>query len=452
MRCTLFSFIFFCLFPFLSNAQKLEFNGDFLLFREAKTKQPVLIVNDSLVYKGFAMKRIAFKHTEYPARLNEYVFLNIGTKTYLVHEGCGPVLEYRNDSIVRINDNYLQRNQFGNVHFVYNNEIYFYGGYGLFTFKNILTKYNFITNDWIEVQTYNEKPLARSNAFSFLNGDDLYIFGGVGKDEYEVTSNKPLDNKVWRLNLPTMRWFYVGIYDNKTIKIFPDTPILGNKKIFLASSVFTETNFITNKISIFNRNYFPNVISTYLEGNTLIGVFGVSSKKFFHIGNIDEFKGKLRTTTIFIKPIIKNTNYLLKILPTILVLFLLLYIFKNKLINVLIPFNGIIFSKQKKVFLFKGKTITIFEDQEKKILFYLLDNLNQFLSLNEINKLFENNGNTETISAVVKRREQAVSGLLIKISKITGIEEDKLILERKNKEDKRIKDILLLPNLLKKEA
>ena len=75
--------------------------------------------------------------------------------------------------------------------------------------------------------------------------------------------------------------------------------------------------------------------------------------------------------------------------------------------------------------------------------------MNQYISLNELNQLFEKNKQPETISATVKRREQAVSGLLTKISKITGIEENKLILERKNNDDKRIKDILLLPNLLK---
>jgi hypothetical protein len=123
MRTTLFTLLLLCLFPFTSKAQKLEFEGEFLLFREAKTKQPVLIIDDSLVYKGNDMKRIAFKHTEYPAKLQEYKFFNIGKKTYLVHEGCGPVLEYRNDSIVRIDNSFLHRNQFGAARFVYNNEI-----------------------------------------------------------------------------------------------------------------------------------------------------------------------------------------------------------------------------------------------------------------------------------------------------------------------------------------
>ena len=93
----------------------------------------------------------------------------------------------------------------------------------------------------------------------------------------------------------------------------------------------------------------------------------------------------------------------------------------------------------------------MFDDQEKRLLLYLLEQSNQFVSLNNLNQLFENNNQPETISATVKRREQTVSRLLAKVSKITGIDEKELILERKNSEDKRIKDLKILPNLLKKE-
>lgn len=450
MRCTVFSFIFFCLFPFLSNAQKLEFNGDFLLFREAKTKQPVLIVNDSLVYKGFAMKRIAFKHSEYPARLNEYVFLNIGTKTYLVHDGCGPVLEYRNDSIVRINDNYIQRNQFGNVHFVYNNEIYFYGGYGLFTYKNILTKYNFIIKDWTEVQTYNEKPESRAGAYNFLIGENLYVFGGVTKDENEVSGMKRLDNKIWQLHLPTMQWKCSGTYNQSVIQVETKMIDFNSKKLYFMAQFFSEVDLKTKKIYTYRRTYFPKLLSSYLEGDNIIGVYGEGVKKFYFSYNIKEFKGKLISISDFMRPISETQNVLLYISITSIGLILLMIAFKKRLMNVAKPFKGIIYSKKRQSFSYKGKPILL-EKQEQKILIYILDNFNQYVSLNEINQLFENNGNAETISAVVKRREQAVSGLLIKISKITGIEEDNLILERKNSEDKRIKDILLLPNLLKIE-
>ena len=195
------------LYPMTATAQKLEFNGEFLLFREAKTKQPVLIIEDSLVYKGNAMKRIPFKHTEYPAKLQEYTFFNIGAKTYLVHDGCGPVLEFRNDSIVRIDNSFLHRNQFGAAKFVYNNEIYFYGGYGLFTFKNILTKFDFQTGEWIEIKTFSDVPIeARESAFSYIVDNNFYVFGGNTKSETNIQTSIRLDNTVWKLHLPTMKW------------------------------------------------------------------------------------------------------------------------------------------------------------------------------------------------------------------------------------------------------
>jgi hypothetical protein len=452
MRSTLLTFLLLFVLPFTTKAQKLEFDGEFLLFREAKTKQPVLIVNDSLVYKGNAMKRIAFKHTEYPAKLQEYKFFNIGKKTYLVHEGCGPVLEYRNDSIVRIDNSFLHRNQFGAVRFVYNNEIYFYSGYGLFTYKNILTKYNFSTKDWIEIQTNgDEEQEPREAAYSYMKGYDLYIFGGFKKDNNDITNIRQLDNKIWRLNLPTMRWICVGNYDDKLIKIESNVLIHDFKRLYIVSRGFSEIDFYINKIKTYNRNYFPSILCAYVEDKTLIGVFGDGSKKFFNILNIEEFKGKLRISSIFIKSISESKNYLMIFTIFLIAMILISIILNNKLIAIAKPFKGIIYSNQKQAYLFKGKAI-LFEKQEEKVLFFLLENLNQFVSLNEINQLFENNGNTETISAIVKRREQAISGLLTKVSKFTGIEENKLILERKNSEDKRIKDVLLLPNLLKIES
>lgn len=450
MRAISFLILLLCFAPITTKAQKFEFNGEFLLFREAKTKQPVLIINDSLAYKGNAMKRIAFKHTDYLDKLQEYVYFNIGTKTYLVHKGCGPVLEFRNDSIVKINDNYLQRNQYGAVHFVYNNEIYFFGGYGLFTFKNIVTKYIFKNQDWIEVQTHGQIPAPRDGAFSYIKGNDLFIFGGSTKDYNNIPNSMPLDNKVWRLHLPTMQWNCVGTYNSNIMRNETDNLIYDPIKLFSQGRDFLEINYNTNKIKIYNRNYFSGMLSSYMEDKTIIGVYGVGSKKYFYVGKIIDFKGKLQSTYDFITPLVDYDYYLKITLISLLVLIIIFYKFGRQLKTLLKPFKGIVFNQNKQIFLYKGRIITIFEEQDKKILVYLLEHLNQYVSLNDLNKLFENNSGVETISATVKRREQAVAALLVKVSKIIGIEENKLILERKNTIDKRIKDILLLPNLLKK--
>ena len=108
----------------------------------------------------------------------------------------------------------------------------------------------------------------------------------------------------------------------------------------------------------------------------------------------------------------------------------------------------IIFNRKTNEFEFKQKTITSFEENEKKVLHFLLEHPNEYVSLNTLNELFENSKQTETLSATIKRREQAVSSLIAKVAMITDIPESDLLLERKNAEDKRLKDVLLLPNLI----
>ena len=442
------------LLPIISSAQKLEFNGEFVLFREAKTKQPVLIVNDSLVYKGFVMKKIAFKHTEYPAKLQEYKFFNIGTKTYLVHEGCGPVLEFRNDSIVRIDKSFLHRNQFGAVRFVYNKEIYFYGGYGLFTFKNILTKYDFQTREWIEVNTFSELPLeTREWAFSYIVNNDLYVSGGNTKDESKTQCGKQLGNTIWSLHLPTMKWSRKGEVSGIKNLDYLGYRLFSNSqgKIYIITNEFNVIDPEKNSMEKFELKFFSFFLSNYFEGNNIVCILynEIQRTKYFAIVPINTVKGKLLFTSTFITPLPTD----IKMVVTLSILFFLFsipfLIFRKGIKNKLKPFNGIVYNQKTALFFYKGKPITIFEEQEKRLLRFLLEQTNQFVSLNDLNQLFENKGQIETISATVKRREQAVDGLLTKVSKITGIEENKLQLERKNSDDKRIKDILLLPNLLK---
>jgi hypothetical protein len=453
MRSILITLLLLVVLPFTSKAQKFEFNGEFLLFREAKTKQPVLIIDDSLVYKGNVMKRIAFKHTEYPAKLQEYKFFNIGTKTYLVHDGCGPVLEFRNDSIVRIDNSFLHRNQYGAVRFVYNNEIYFYGGYGLFTYKNILTKYNFKNKEWIEVRTFSEEPLeTRAGAFSYLINNDLFIFGGERKDENNILGRKQLNNSIMQLHLSTMKWRYHGEAKGITNADYIKNGLYYNdqENIYLITNEFNIVNPKKNTIKKYEINFTSTIYSYYFEGNNIICVSlnNLNQSKYFTILPINAVKGKQLSTSAFVS-LFPHYDSSIIILTLILALCILLFILRKKITPKLKPLNSIVYNQQKGLFLFKNKPITIFDEQEKRLLLYLIEQNNQFISLNNLNQIFENNGNAETISATVKRREQTVSRLLTKVSKITGIDEKELLVERKNSEDKRIKDLKILPNLLK---
>jgi hypothetical protein len=187
-------------------------------------------------------------------------------------------------------------------------------------------------------------------------------------------------------------------------------------------------------------------------GDTIYGIFSSSENKFyFKKTTLADLKGKfIGTVPFFIESNTTPFNYPTIGLIGVTLLGLIVVGYKKRTVLFSKPFKGIVYDSQKEVFLHNRKTITHFEENEKKVLYFLLNHINQFVSLNQLNELFENPTQPETLSAIIKRREQAINGLLNKVSKLTGVAEEELLLERKNLEDKRLKDLLLLPQLLKK--
>ena len=433
-----------------SQGQKLKRFDDLLLFKEAKSKETIIIINDSLVYKGKQL--IPFKHTEYPDKISEYLPFEIGTKTYLVHQGCGPVLEFRNDSIVRIDHSFLQKNQYYPVLFTYNNEIYLFGGYGLFTYKNIITRYDFKSGEWNQVQTKGKiLPEPRASSYSLLNGNTLYVFGGKTNDDTNIPKFKAVQPELWKLYLPTMTWSYVGQYNPNVLNAF-ESKIQYQDKLYLLEGNITEINFAQKTAIKYSFKTYEEIKKHFVIGDTIYGIFVNSQNKYyFKKTTIADLKGKyIGTVSFFMESDTTPINYPTMGLIGVTLLGLVIVGYKKRIISFQKPFKGIVYDSQKDQFLYKRKVITHFEENEKKILHFLLANSNLFLSLNQLNALFENPAQPQTASAIIKRREQAINGLLTKISKLTGIPENKLQLEQKNTEDKRLKDLLLLPKLLKK--
>ena len=433
-----------------SQGQKLKRYDDLLLFKEAKSKQRIIIINDSLVYKGKHL--IPFKHTEYPDKISEYLPFEIGTKSYLVHQGCGPVLEFRNDSIVRIDHSFLQKNQYYPVPFTYNNEIYLFGGYGLFTYKNIITRYDFKSGEWNQVPTKGHKlPEPRAVGYSMQYKNTLYVFGGTTNDNDNVPKGKNVQPELWKLDLATMTWSYVSLYNPNLLTTF-DNRIQYKDKLYLLEGFITEINFTQKTANKYSFKNYEELRKHFIIEDTIYGIFSSSDNKlYFKKTTIADLKGKyIGTVPFFIE---SKTNILkLSILGLIVLIIVPLIVigWKKRINPFRKAFKGIVYDSNKDQFLYNRKPIQHFEENEKKLLYFLMDSIDEFVSLNQLNELFENIAQPQTTSAVIKRREQAIHGLLNKVSKLTGIPENQLQLEQKNLEDKRLKDLLLLPKLLKK--
>jgi len=185
------------------------------------------------------------------------------------------------------------------------------------------------------------------------------------------------------------------------------------------------------------------------KNDSIYGVFENNKRKlYFSKKAIEDIKGKYLGSEPFILPYggIPIEKYgVLGVLGLCISAVLIFFFIRKRKKN---TSTKIIFNRKTNEFEFKQKTITSFEENEKKVLHFLLEHPNEYVSLNTLNELFENSKQTETVTAIIKRRELTVNSLIAKVAMITDIPESDLLLERKNTEDKRLKDVLLLPNLL----
>jgi hypothetical protein len=205
------AFIYLLAFAFSSftSAQELKFSQKPKLIYDYKHKEAILFLNDSIVLKTKQKKEVSIFKATFPGNFSEYLFINVGGRNIFVHEGCGPLLEFRNDSLVRIDKSYLHRNQFGASLFSYKKEIYFLGGYGLFTHKKILTKFDFINQEWNLVKTNDANIPTFTNCLSKVIDDNLFVFGGH--------TNETANPNLYILNLKTKEW---NVYKSNIFKNF----------------------------------------------------------------------------------------------------------------------------------------------------------------------------------------------------------------------------------------
>ena len=432
-------------------SQTDKYKGESFLFKDAKTNDAIVIEHDSIFYRNNPDQIQRLKHSNYPEIISRYNAFQIKGKNYFAHNGCGPVLEWRNDSIVRIDKSFLHQNQFGSSNFVYKNEIYYFGGYGLFTYKNILTKYIFKSREWMSIQTFgNEFPSPRRDANIVLIGDALYVFGGWSEDpDSFYFGQKFADDLVWKLNLKSMKWSKEGVYDTKYNSIENHINFQVGSKMYMLSRG-SDNKLL--EIDIEN-----NTIKKYLLPSLILPKFIYFDEKsqevvalHFLSTNASSKIIRLKLKTILVNPIYTETfittpysTWMYSLLLIGLVLFLFYLFYKLKIKGTINSNNSLLFDSASQQLLFKGKIIDAFDANELKIILHLIKNQADYIPLNSLNNLFEQEEITENYSSTTKRRETTLNNIITKLSLISGNKESEIVLYRKNPDDKRMKEVKL---------
>jgi hypothetical protein len=406
-------------------------------------------------------------------KLSELTIVMSEKELFLIDNGGGMVFKINlNEFIVERHDlSFTTMNKFGGDVFVYNDDIYHHGGYGLYITNSTLLKYNKNYKTWDEIVASSEFPNPKgiSNHTSLIWNDEYYIIGGNSTVNQELINN----NKLIKYNFKTNSWQSLGnlnfdFNDNEEIHV------TSYKEYFYifdsASGLVTTINvekMETKSYSMTSGDEFSNgkiannrqivFVCNHLYSRLTPEKSFEKQKHVFENGSINYFVANNSTyqASIF-KSLIMSDFVVLKskkdlilfeqvrsrnefIIPIIIVLVILILntFYKNykKGKDVIIQK---LYSFEDGVLLFKNKKIDL--DENSKMILELLHSKDQ-VSSNDVVALLVDNGMSMDYASKIKNK--TIERLNEKFEFITGSTEN-FIQTLKSKEDKRIQVIQLL--------
>lgn len=429
------------------------FKKDFLLFKEAKRDYPYLVINDSVLIKNLDFSKPTY--VKFPKGLslrnfNKYQYV-IDGKNYFVENGGGPVICFENDTFTRIDNTFSHKNQYGAVPFAHNNELYLWGGYGLFTGKKILLKFNFKKGTWQKVTTKNFHLIQqRQDALHIKDNNLLYIFGGTVFSDNNFTFDAPYEDHMHILDLDSMGWA-IGkelkpqlnelAYKNEYgLSFMANKELVGfNNK---DSDLIYILNIDTNLLSIYANNETKPIIKViFSDNNQLVTYITEEANGLYTIQQRDlsNLMGKQVDVYELFKPEYKKyITYTLAFFAGFLSLFILSK--KNKSYLRIYKKNTLVIDTKKQTVYFNKNKLKIYDENIFRVLEYL-SITNKFKELSKINDLIAKEN--DNYAAILKRRELVLKKLRRKLSKLMRVDEEDIFVFKKHEDDKRIKLVKL---------
>ena len=289
--------------------------------------------------------------------INNFTPIKINDVFYFVQNVGGLVLELNKNDLKRIDNSFNHKMQIASTIFRYNNEIYRYGGYGYFSAREFIVKFDFETNEWESVKVNGEliPPARFSNTFS-IDENNLTIIGGTTVDRYNREKRVRLTD-MWQFSFEELKWSF--LLDSEEIQPIDYEAFKFDNKIF-----FREGNYLKSL----------NLDSFELSNNNLTNALLKVSKRFkihyfdgsFHFvvdrnnGErvlISRTKKELLGTPKFLKSL-ENKNLLSfnNLIITGLLLFVIITIFFLRRY-----FNSVILKTNK--IKYRNKTVFISEEE-----------------------------------------------------------------------------------------
>jgi hypothetical protein len=417
-----------------SQTKNPEISANSFLF---SFKESSYLISGDSIYRNLETdKWIGTKHN---LAINNYVFLENNSKGYLMHSSGGILYQFDGTKFDRLDDSFIFNSQHQSFPFLHNNNIYNFGGYGLFTFKNILTYFNLSKKETeiVPIKTPTSKqPLGRKKMFSQLDGNELFIGPGLAYNADVEYGNKKVQfiNDYWKLDLIEKEWSKLGEgkvylknhiyhliynYENKIL-------VLSDESIFTVDIKNNKASFYQNS----NKDFIKGVekvrgriiYNKSKKGFYAILFKGENSAKLTFITSDDLLGAKFTTEKLYKKEV--NIIFWFGTGIGLFLVFIFVLVFKKK-------------TNIQKIKLIREKIKGLLTTEEDHLLSLIEEFYPNYIKFPELMDVFDSHLSYENKK---KKLRTALYQMEEKISKTLN-SKSKIFIERKNKEDLRIKEI-----------
>lgn len=422
-----------CLFFFLSLVSfsqevTVPYANNHMLFSHKDSTY--LISGDSI----FNVSQKPWKARAHKLELLAYHFVSNDSVAYLVSRANGIVYDFNGQEFNRLDQSFDHRSQYGMYPFIKDGNLYTFGGYGLFTFKNIITRFNLLSKETELVESLSEPseaPKGVSETIAHFNKDVLYVANGnVAFKNFENKKQNLALNETWAFHFKDKKWRFLG----ETVKeLLGYGHYISNFKsgnLYLLNNEFIQLDFENNKRYRYaiKNEYDPYAIALISYNQKQDG-FYILKRKTKHLRFLEFIKSTdLLGEKSSVGPIYKPSMLLEILIGGVLLLltFVGLYIKKTKKTIV-----EKVISKRVKI----EKTLS---DKEKEILHLLLKNPREYVGFRELLLLFDQNYSYDSLKKKLREHLDALDQKLMKAlgSKNSVMEERKSINDARNKEVK----------------
>jgi hypothetical protein len=392
-------------------------------------------LNKNILSYGSAVRDSAIIFYKKGFNNTNFKSINTETKTFLILNGGGPVLQIEKDKIIRIDNSVEQKNQFGAAVFEHKNQLHMNGGYGFWTFKEYTTYFDTTTNQW-ELCVFDPTPKLKPRWKSIFHKtkNNLYVLGGRAS----IDENQRIDAAI--------KDVYKIDFQKKSIELFelgfnPQIPItssssqgfkINNQKGYLGHLSIIVFDFENNSVTEYdtaelfkNKAQSTPILSTK---DSLLFINNKQGNKTIELVSIQRALQKPLKTVAILN--VENTEFSYKKTfafgTAVLIAVFLYFLFGYKdYINKLVHHDN-------QWLYYANNKITISDDQSRAI--ELLEKNGQFSST-ELNKIICKN-KTYAKSHLTYLRQTFIETLNLNYQNLTGFSEP-LISSTKNPEDKR---------------